>query len=36
MSRGLTAVYVILASAGLLFTIGCLVFTIYFRNERFG
>ncbi|CAI8035412.1 Gamma-aminobutyric acid type B receptor subunit 2 [Geodia barretti] len=31
---GLTVVYVILAAAGLVFTIICLVFTIFFRNER--
>ncbi|CAI8039800.1 Gamma-aminobutyric acid type B receptor subunit 2 [Geodia barretti] len=34
VSMGLTVVYVILAAAGLVFTTTCLVFTIFFRNER--
>ena len=35
MSVGLTVVYVILAFAGLLFAVVCLIFTLIFRKKKY-
>ena len=35
MSVGLTVVYVILAIAGLLFAVVCLIFTLLFRKKKY-